>query len=88
MFRINMARISTNFRCKLKQANRKIFNLIIECHEYYSGRKTAPYCQRIIVMETEKDMQYVYQFMMNKAQKQGIDWATHYDVNHYINFYW
>lgn len=83
-----MARISTNFRCKLKKVNRNIFNLIIECHADFTDRKLVPFYQRIIIMETERDMQFIYQFMMNKARVQGVDWATHYDVNHWINYFW
>ncbi|CCD62834.1 F-box domain-containing protein [Caenorhabditis elegans] len=84
---VTMAQTSKNVRRRLKLVNRKIFNVIIEWHADFSPKKIVPYYQRIIVMGTERDMQYVYHFMMNKAQKQGIEWATHFDVNFYINFF-
>ncbi|CUR29987.1 F-box domain-containing protein [Caenorhabditis elegans] len=84
---VNMAETSKNVRSRLKQVNRKIFKLIIECHEDFSGVENAPFCQRVIVLDTERNTRFVYQFMMNEARKQRIDWATHYDVNYYINFF-
>ncbi|CCD62826.2 F-box domain-containing protein [Caenorhabditis elegans] len=85
---IDLSMKSTRFRRRLKQVNRKIFNLIIERYEIYSSKLGEDsWYRRIIVMETERDMQFAYHFMMNKARIEGYDWATHEDINDHISFF-
>nr|pir protein W10D9.2 [imported] - Caenorhabditis elegans [Caenorhabditis elegans] len=52
---IDLASTSTRFRQRLRQANRKIFNLIIECYEKFSYEDEELHCyRRILVLETER----------------------------------
>lgn len=83
---INLAKSSRSVRCKLKQANRKIFKIIIECHEdVFTHEDSGILIRRIIVLESEESIRFVYYFMMKDAREKNVGWFLSYDVNFLIN---